>query len=158
MKRTGIRRATIADKQVLGRLRAALWPESSALEHELEAVPILEGSPPSTLPLVIFVADDTTSAAQIVVGFIEVGLRSHADGCDPKQPVGFIEGWFVEPSHRGRGVGRALMRAAEAWALERGCIELGSDTWIDSEGSIEAHRALGFEIVDRCVNFRKRIG
>ena len=96
--------------------------------------------------------------AHLVVGFIEVGLRSHADGCDPKQPVGFIEGWFVEPSHRGRGIGRALMRAAEDWALEHGCIELGSDTWIDREGSIEAHRALGFEIVDRCVNFRKRIG
>lgn len=40
---------------------------------------------------------------------IEVGLRSHADGCDTRQPVGFLGGWYVEPTHRGNGVGRALM-------------------------------------------------
>jgi aminoglycoside 6'-N-acetyltransferase I len=32
---------------------------------------------------------------------------------------------------------------------------MASDTWIDDETSIDAHQALGFEIVDRCVHFRK---
>ena len=37
----------------------------------------LSGTPASTLPLVCLVAE----VDGLVVGFIEVGLRSHADGC-----------------------------------------------------------------------------
>src|ERR1700722_401586 len=90
-------------------------------------------------------------------GFIEVGLRSHADGCDTRHPVGFIEGWYVEAAHRGSGVGSALMRTAEGWARSQGCRELASDTWIDHEDSLRAHEALGFEVVDRCVHFKKSL-
>jgi aminoglycoside 6'-N-acetyltransferase I len=90
-----------------------------------------------------------------LTGFIEVGLRSHADGCDTAQPVGFIEGWFVHETSRKRGVGQSLLRAAEAWARGHGCREMASDTWIDHQLSQNVHLALGFEIVDRCVHFRK---
>jgi aminoglycoside 6'-N-acetyltransferase I len=114
---------------------------------------ILAGKPESTLPLVLFVAERQGR----VIGFIEVGLRSHADGCDGARPVGFIEGWFVAPAHRGRGVGHALMDAAEAWTREQGCVEIASDTWADNVASERAHTALGFEVVDRCVNFRKAL-
>jgi aminoglycoside 6'-N-acetyltransferase I len=92
-----------------------------------------------------------------LAGFIEVGLRSHADGCDPTRPVGFVEGWYVRPESRGRGIGGEMMRASERWARPQGCRELASDTWLDNDGSVKAHRALGFEVVDRCVNFRKRL-
>ncbi len=34
---------------------------------------------------------------------------------------------------------------------------MASDTWIDHIPSQKAHEALGFEVVDRCVNFRKRL-
>ncbi len=137
--------------QALARFRASLWPDGPVAEHAGEAALIVAGRPPSTLPLVDFVAETDGD----LVGFIEVGLRSHADGCDPTRPVGFVEGWYVEPHHRGRAVGRALMRAAEEWAIVQGCHEMGSDTWIDSEPSQRAHEALGFEVVDRCVNYRK---
>jgi aminoglycoside 6'-N-acetyltransferase I len=40
------------------------------------------------MPLVLIVAE----VEDHVIGFIEVGLRSHADGCDTRYPVGFIEG------------------------------------------------------------------
>jgi aminoglycoside 6'-N-acetyltransferase I len=86
-----------------------------------------------------------------------VALRSHADGCDIEQPVGFIEGWFVHEASRNRGVGRALMHSAEEWARSQGCLEMASDTWIDHEDSQRAHQALGFEVVDRCVHFRKAL-
>jgi aminoglycoside 6'-N-acetyltransferase I len=92
------------------------------------------------MPLVVFVAE----ADGGVVGFIEVGLRSHADGCDTRHSVGFIEGWHVEPARRDNGAGRALMRTAEEWARSQGCHELASDTWIDHESSQRAHQALGF--------------
>lgn len=137
----------------MARLFLALWSDGTLGEHHAEAALILAGTPPSTLPLRVFVAE----ADGIVVGFIEVGLRSHADGCDTRQPVGFVEGWYVEPKQRGRGVGRALMQAAEDWARAQGCRELASDTWIDHEPSQRAHESLGFEVVDRCVNFRKAL-
>jgi aminoglycoside 6'-N-acetyltransferase I len=47
------------------------------------------------------------------------------------------------------------MHAAEEWSRQHGCIEMASDTWIDHKLSEEAHKALSFEIVDRCIHFRK---
>jgi aminoglycoside 6'-N-acetyltransferase I len=49
------------------------------------------------------------------------------------------------------------MVAAEAWSREKGARELASDTWLDNDGSQGAHEALGFEVVDRCVHYRKSI-
>ncbi len=132
----------------------ALWPHGTLDEHEREARAVLAGSAPSTLPLVLFVAE---IGAQ-VVGFVEVGLRSHADGCDTARPVGFLEGWYVEAAERDKGVGRALVQAAEDWARSQGCTEMASDTWLDNEASHRAHLALGFEVVDRCVNYKKSLG
>jgi aminoglycoside 6'-N-acetyltransferase I len=48
-----------------------------------------------------------------------------------------------------------MMRTAEDWASSQGCKEIASDTWIDETISQNAHQALGFEIVDRCIHFRK---
>ena len=105
------------------------------------------------MPLSVLVAE----ADGRLIGFAEVSLRSHADGCDPSYPCGYLEGWYVEPEHRRRGVGRALVTAAEAWCREQGCGEMASDTWLDSMASQLAHSALGFEVVDRCVHYRKTI-
>ena len=51
----------------------------------------------------------------------------------------------------------ALMARAEQWSRDHGAVEIASDTWIDHELSIEAHRALGFDIVERTVHFRKAL-
>ena len=34
---------------------------------------------------------------------------------------------------------------------------MASDTWVENEGSQLAHEALGYEVVDRCVHFRKSL-
>lgn len=135
-------------------MRASLWPDAPFSEHlaELEACASRSGQP--GFPVVILVAED---ARGTLTGFLEAGLRSHADGCDQARPVGFVEGWFVAVEHRRKGVGRALLRAAEEWARAQGCREMGSDALIDNSGSERAHLALGFEIVDRCVHFRKAL-
>ncbi|MCW5828374.1 MAG: GNAT family N-acetyltransferase [Deltaproteobacteria bacterium] len=154
-----VRPATADDEETLVALRAALWPEGTAEEHRTEIRAILAGRPRSTLPLAILVAEASPAAgpASKLAGFIEVGLRSHADGCDPGRPCGFIEGWYVRPEFKGRGAGKALMAAAEAWCRQQGCMEIASDTWIDNMEAQRAHEALGFEVVDRCVNYRKRL-
>ncbi len=49
------------------------------------------------------------------------------------------------------------MRSAEDWARAQGCREMGSDSLIDNDGSLRAHQALGFEVVDRYVHFRESL-
>jgi len=56
-----------------------------------------------------------------------------------------------------RGVGRELMRSAEDWARALGARDMASDALIDNDGSQRAHAALGFEVVDPCVHFRKAL-
>lgn len=152
MSERHIRLALPSDHQPLIRLREALWPESSPQEHTRELQAILERKYSGAMPLVIFVAEDTDGK---LIGFLEVGLRSHADGCDPAHPVGFIEGWFVKDHDRRKGIGRQLLKAAEDWARRYGCVEMASDTWIDQIISQHVHEALGFTVVDRCVHYRK---
>ena len=147
-----IRAARPTDGEQLSHLREALWPESSAEEHAIELTSILAGTYSGALPFVVFVAE---AANGVLAGFLEVGLRSHADGCDPSHPVGFLEGWFVLDIHRRKGVGTQLLAAGEEWARSQGCVEMASDTWIDHPLSQNVHEALGFEVVDRCVHYRK---
>jgi aminoglycoside 6'-N-acetyltransferase I len=147
-----IRRAEFPDLAGLAKMFHCLWPESSADAYIDELVPLIEHKLSGQLPAIIFVAEQPPHG---IVGFIEVGLRSHADGCDPTRPVGFIEGWYVASEFRRRKVGTQLVIAAEQWARDQGCMEMSSDTWLDALISQRAHEALGFEIVDRCVHYRK---
>jgi aminoglycoside 6'-N-acetyltransferase I len=127
-------------------LRVALWPECRD-DCEREITEIL-ANPDRWAAFVV------SQEGHAVVGFIEVRLREFAEGSS-NSPVAFIEGWFVVAEHRGRGIGRALVKAAESWALSRGCNELGSDTQASNELSIEIHGRLGFKEVERLVCFLK---
>ena len=69
--------------------------------------------------------------------------------------MAYLEGWFVVPEARGRGVGRELIAAAEEWGRSQGCCEFASDTQADNEVSTAAHRALGFMEVGLVRCFRK---
>jgi aminoglycoside 6'-N-acetyltransferase I len=135
-------------------MQALLWPYASEQEHLAELGEAQASPGQSQFPVVNFVSVDERGA---LTGFLEVGLRSHADGCDIRRPVGFVEGWFVREEDRGKGVGKELMDAAEEWARAQGCLEMASDALIDNAGSERAHTALGFEIVDRCIHFRKAL-
>ena len=144
-----LRLADRCDRDALAHLRHALWPDGSVEEFAGEVEQIVAGTF-SPLPYAIVVAEQDDGLA----GFIEVSLRSHVDGCET-HPVGYIEGWYVAESSRRSGVGRALVAAAEAWASALGCTEMGSDALIDNMQSQHPHAALGYEVVDRCINYRK---
>ena len=151
-----IRPAHLSDFDQLAHLCEALWPSSSAAEHAQELRLILEGNAALvlTMPIEIFVAD---APGETLVGFVEVDLRSHADGCNPSQPVGYIEGWYVAEDQRHLGIGKKLLEQAEDWARAHGCAEIASDALMDNEVSQRAHEALGYEVVDRCVHYRKTL-
>jgi aminoglycoside 6'-N-acetyltransferase I len=151
---SNVRPAQSNDRCDLAKLRALLWPDTKMEEHLVELAGIFLKGTNSTLPMTILVVHDENDA---LTGCIEVAMRSHADGCSPTRPVGFVEGWFVRKPFRKQGIGRELIGAAEDWARSQGCVEMGSDALIENQESQDAHTALGFEIVDRCVHFRKAL-
>lgn len=134
----------------------ALWPDTSAEKHAEELRLLLGGKADEvlTMPLTILVAEAGDGS---LAGFVEVDLRSHADGCDPSRPVGYIEGWYVAKEYRQLGIGKKLVASAEDWARSHQCVEMASDAVIDNVVSQHAHEALGYEVVDRCVHYRKRL-
>jgi len=134
-------------------MRALLWPEAEAADLTREAHAYVAGDAGDILAAAFVAEDDAASR----VGFIEVGVRPYSDGCD-SMPVPHVEGWYVQPGARGRGVGRQLMDAAERWSRTRGFSEIASDTEVHNTASAHAHHACGFEEVDRLIKFRKRLG
>jgi aminoglycoside 6'-N-acetyltransferase I len=149
-----IRQARRSDRNELAKMQSLLWPTAPADELLKELDDALSHRTPGTLPSVMLVSTDGEDA---LTGFLAAGLRSHADGCDPARAVGYVEGWFVHEKYRNQGVGKALLDSAEDWARAHGCLEMASDALIENEGSQRAHEAVGFEVVDRCVHFRKKL-
>jgi aminoglycoside 6'-N-acetyltransferase I len=83
------------DKSEWLRMRTALWPESPG-DHEPEISEFLVRERPGTA---VFVAEQGDGH---LCGFIECGSRAYAEGC-LTSPVGYIEGWWVDPDFREQG-------------------------------------------------------
>ena len=130
------------------RMSAALLPGENSDEYEPEMRALIERQDAA-----IFVAERPEGS---VCGFVEVGSRAYADGCRTS-PVGYIEAWYVDPDIRRAGYGRALLHAAESWALSRGYSEMASDALLDNEVSHDAHIRSGYCEVERIVQFRKSL-
>ena len=141
-----IRRLFTDDFEEWLRMRLALWPEYSADEHRAEMETELTDS-----DWAVFVLARQPAG---LAGFIEAGLRKYAEGC-ATSPVGYIEGWYVDPDVRRAGLGRDLVKAAEDWACGHGCSEMASDCLLENLTSFRAHLALGYEEVERLIHFRK---
>ncbi len=131
-------------------MRSALWPEADAEELAREAAVFF------TRPYLIDAVFVAEAPGGDLAGFVELSLRSHADGCS-SSPVPYVEGWYVAPKARRKGVGRALIAAAEAWGAAGGYTEIASDARIANRASADAHAALGFDEVERAVHFRKAL-
>ena len=129
-------------------LRFDLWPGEDQASMAAEAPAIL--AHPDRLVLV-------AREAGTVIGFAEASIRrDHVNGCETS-PVAFIEGLYVKPEHRRRGIARALIGAIESWAREQGLKELASDALLDNLRSHAMHQALGLSETERVVYFRKAL-
>jgi aminoglycoside 6'-N-acetyltransferase I len=140
-----VRAATHVDADAVARLRHALWPEGPEDEHRRELERLFARGQRAVL-----VAEERSR----LLGFVELSIRAYAEGCTTDR-VGFLEGWYVVPEARGRGVGRRLVASAEDWARSMGCTEFASDANAENEASAAAHRALGFEDAGLIRCFRK---
>lgn len=141
-----IRTIAESDRASWVRLRHGLWPGSIA-DHDEETRRYFEQRLETPVVLVAEVSGR-------VVGFLELDYRKYAPGC-ASSPVPFIEGWHVEPGLQRRGIGRALVEAAEAHARAGGYHEIASDAEVENADGIAAHLAIGYEEVERVVCFRK---
>lgn len=129
------------------RLRMALWPDSDPQKVTGEVEHFLAVPPRPLLPT-LHAAFVCSMPGGGLCGLIEVSLHHTAPGCQTDR-VGYLEAWYVDPDWRGKGVGRDLVEAAEAWARAKGCLEMASDTTPDYPESPAAHEALGYQETER---------
>jgi aminoglycoside 6'-N-acetyltransferase I len=146
-----IRSASKEDAAAWVRMRDALWPDCASVWHAAEVENYFAGQ--LRMPLEVLIAVDESGRA---IGFAELSIRPYAEGCMTER-VAYLEGWYVEPDQRRRGVGRALVEAAERWAERQGCTEFGSDAVLANTDSASAHAALGFEETEQIRCFRKTV-
>jgi aminoglycoside 6'-N-acetyltransferase I len=146
MNYTGL---SIEDKGDWMRMASSLWHEETneSLEkvfNDLIGLSNYNG---------IICRSDSGEAA----GFIYLTIRSDYVEGSSSSPVAYIEGIYVEPQHRKKGVARKLTLIAEEWAVSRGCQEIGSDAYLDNSESRLFHRAIGFAESEPVVHFIKPI-
>lgn len=128
-------------------MRLSFWPDDAA-NHAAEIDASLSAAADDWVTLVAQLPDGG------LCGFLEAGTRPFADGCD-SSPVGYIEGWWVDPRYRRLGIGARLVATAEAWARDLGVSEMASDADLANRPSRDAHAALGYAEVHELVCFRK---
>lgn len=129
-------------------LREELWPHCSRGEHLAEMSEFLA----SPERFAQFVEYDQLSNA---LGFVEASLRSDYVNGTNSSPVAFLEGIYVVPQARRRGVARALVAEVEHWAVSVGCSEFASDASAENTESHAMHAALGFQESERVIFFKK---
>jgi aminoglycoside 6'-N-acetyltransferase I len=124
------------------RMRTALWPGQT--QDDMAAWLARSDT-------AVIVAVRATGS---LCGFVEVGERTNADGCE-SGPVPYVEGWWVDADVRRQRIGARLIEAVESFARSRGYRELASDTELHNVISQRAHERLGFAELDRLVLYRK---
>ena len=141
-----VRAVSDADHAAWAAMRTKLWPDADPVELENELVGMFALDPPYT----VYIAEE----GEAQIGFIELWVRSYAEG-GPPEPSAYVEGLWVEPGHRRSGIASALLAKAEEWAKEKGFKWLGSDALLGNSESHSWHRAAGFAEVERLVVFGK---
>lgn len=131
-------------------LRRRLWPHCSDDEHIAE----MDQQLADPARYAQFISHDETGTP---TGFAEASIRHDYVNGTHQSPVAFLEGIYVEASWRQNGIARQLVEAVSGWAQAHGISELASDAELDNNISHAVHQALGFEVTERVVFFRKTL-
>lgn len=91
------------------------------------------------------------------IGFSLCQLRyDYVEGCK-SNPVGYLEGIYVDENYRHKGYAKELLDACISFAKASGCTEFASDCDIDNDASYNFHLANGFIEANRIICFQKKI-
>jgi aminoglycoside 6'-N-acetyltransferase I len=87
------------------------------------------------------------------VGFLEVSLR-HTQN----HTYGYLEGWYVAPEYKRRGIGSCLIDHAENWLLHHSVEAIFSDTdEANYTESLPAHANSGYTPIRRFTLLKKDV-
>lgn len=134
------------DAAALASLAVKLWGAHSL--EELELAWLLKNPEAAVF---MEVADG------IAVGFAQCQLRHDYVEGTKSSPVGYLEGIYVCPSFRRRGIAGKLLAQCQRWAGGMGCTEFASDCQLDNAESLLFHKRLGFQEANRIICFTKRL-
>ena len=125
-----------------------LWPQNEYM-HLRDEFERCEGDEKQMVFLSIL--DD------LPVGFVHVALRAdYVEGAD-SSPVGYVEGIYVLPEFRKKGMSKKLILEAEEWSKSKGCVQIASDIEDENVVSYAFHVGVGFKEVNRVICFIKNI-
>ncbi len=138
----------LSNHDALLNLNQKLFPDSILHEEDLAYRSFLDNPNHHC-----FIAKEQSNS----IGFVHVSLRyDYVEGSD-ESPTAYLEAIYVSPENRGTGVAALLLAHAEAWALERGCTVLASDTELNNASGIQFHESHGFEEANRIICYTKKL-
>lgn len=96
------------------------------------------------------VAEDGGEVIGFLLGFLAepTGAAAAADPAGPAERTAYIHLVGIHPDHRRRGVGKRLYEAFLEQAERRGATRAKAITNLGNEGSVDFHRALGFDVIE----------
>ncbi len=144
-----IRQATKKDFNGLLEMALLLWPDDPESQVRKDVQEMLSSSRQA-----VFVCLDKNNK---YTGFIDVSTRREYVPGATVFPIGYIEGIYVRSAYRRKGIATKLVECGEKWALEKGCQQIASDTWVWNTISQEFHTRAGFMEKERLVTYIKRI-
>lgn len=125
-----------------------LWPDTIFDELKEEFTELLSSDKDKVLLCLI---DD------VPIAFIHVSIRSDYVEGSRSSPTGFVEGIFVKPAYRRKGISNNLIAQGESWLKTKGCKQIGSDIELSNDTSYKFHTSVGFKEANRLIAFIKDI-
>lgn len=116
-----IRHALPEDWLAWERMRYALWPGDDETHGEVITAFFSGLELPD--PAAVLLAEEDDRA---VAGFAELSVRTDLPKLEDTR-VGYVEGLYVLPVARHRGVARRLLDASRTWSRAQGCSRFASD-------------------------------
>lgn len=143
-----IKKAIIEDCNIVVDMAILLWPDNNIEDLEIEIKELI-----STDNNAFFICFEDI----IPIGFAHCSLRNdYVEGTD-SSPVGYLEGIFIKPNYRKKGLAKLLLTQCENWSRNKGCTEFASDCELNNVESLKFHLKAGFEEVNRIICFKKQL-
>ena len=129
------------NKKEWAELAVALWPDSGISEA------LQELADSKHQDEFLYYANEQA------VALMSLSLRhDYVEGTE-SSPVGYLEGIYVKPEHRKKGIAKELVQFAKEWSKNHGCAELASDCELENEESRIFHEQIGFTEASRIICF-----